>query len=57
MRVEPDLIDWRKDGIKYARSQVNESVGDEESSSDRRLPWVAIVLGEGVKGQKWNHSS
>lgn len=57
MRIEPDLINGRDDGLKKSRAQIDESIGGNKPGGDWGLPLEPVVLAESVKRQQWQHPS
>lgn len=56
MRVEPDLVDGRNEGVEEGGAEIDESVGGDESGGHRRFVIGAVILAEGVESEEREHS-
>lgn len=56
MGIEADLVNRRKSVMEKTGPEIDECIGGKKTGSNRRLPRQAVVLGDGVKCQKRQHS-
>jgi len=57
VRVEPDLLDGRNEGIEEGGAEIDESVGGDEGGGHRRLVLRPVILAEGVESEEREHST
>lgn len=57
VRVEPDLLDGRNEGIEEGGAEIDDSVGGDEGGGHRRFAVRPVILAEGVESEEREHST
>jgi len=56
VRVEPDLLDRRNEGLEEGGAEIDDSVGRDEGGGHRRFVLRPVILAEGVESEEREHS-